>query len=134
VLPIVTFAADRFLYLSMVGVAFVFCSALIEKPRLQPIALAVLLALGALSVRRAADWKSDLTLWQASLRADDKNAFAWACYGTALLRESRLDEAEEALKTALKNRPTVGLAHGVLPLLERLAARHGRNDKMPDRL
>ncbi len=132
--PLITFAADRFLYLPMAGVAFVFCSLLIEKPRLAPMAAAVLIALSLASSRRVTDWRDDLTLWRASLDVDDKNAFAWACYGSALLDQSQFDAAETAFRTALKNKPTQSLAESILPVLEQLSVRRGGNDKIPDRL
>lgn len=114
--PLVTYAADRFLYLPMAGVAIcvsVFLSRL--RPAPQAIWAAVLVgALSILSAKRSADWRDEKALWVSSLRENPQNPFAHACYAQALLREGEMVRAERHLEAALENRPTIPVARSVL--------------------
>lgn len=116
IVSLITFAADRFLYLPMVGLA-VLVSAVFKDRWRQGVALLIILGLGLLSVQRAMDWKDDITLWASSVRANPRNPFALACYGEALYRQGRLEEAERYFDLALQNRPTIGVARSVLSIL-----------------
>ncbi|MCG3205141.1 MAG: hypothetical protein KCHDKBKB_01859 [Elusimicrobia bacterium] len=114
--PLVTFAADRFLYLPMIGVALGF-SLLGKHSTLKWLGCLVLLILAGLTFSRSKDWRSDEMLWLASVQEDPQNAFAWASYAGALQQQGRWGQAQEAYVTALRNRPTVPLARSVLKIL-----------------
>ena len=85
VLPLVTFAADRFMYLPMLGVACVVAAALARFPRLNVSALVVLVVLFCLAVHRTADWRDDKTLWAASVKGRQQKlvcvGFLWRDVG-----------------------------------------------------
>src|SRR5205823_3918239 len=76
-------------------------------------------ALAAIGWRRLPDWRDDKSLWEASVRVDGRNPFAWANLGALVEAEGDRDQAEAYYKRALQNLPNVELAR---PLLVKLIA------------
>lgn len=111
--PRLDLANERFLYLPLVGVAWLVAGLCLEpalKRWAPPVALALaaLLALG--THRRIQDYRTEAALWESSLRADPANARALNNLGTAYALEGRKAEAREAYRRALELRPDYALA------------------------
>ncbi len=124
IVPLVTYAADRFLYLPLVGVAMVVAS-FIQTSRQPKHFFIFLVLLFGLSFIRVQDWRSEETLWRASLREDPQNAFAHACLAQELSRKQEYGEAKKEYLLSLGNRPSVQLARLVMTALVRLYEESG---------
>jgi Flp pilus assembly protein TadD len=103
--PLLSYYADRFALVPSVGLGAavaVVLAALRGRARQAALVVAALVAaidLGA-SARQARAWRSDLTLWEASVAAQPRAALAQSNFGLALLRERRPVEALEHLAAA----------------------------------
>jgi tetratricopeptide (TPR) repeat protein len=106
ILPIRTFFAERFLYVSVVGLAIGAGSLYREFPFTWRALWIWALVLAALTAARVPVWKTDQTLWADAIRQEPSNAFAHACYA-----ESVPDPflAERHYKLALMNHPAAGI-------------------------
>ena len=109
---------DRYLYLPLMGFVMVFLAGAqrLLTPRIGPERPGAMLtvAVGALclplavqSFRYAPAWAGNAQLWNWAVKNDPNSRFPWAQYGTALLREDKLDEAAAALDRANAIRRTV---------------------------
>jgi len=119
-------AADRYAYLASLPwtalAAGVLHRALAAGRAVAAAATALLIALGALTMRQTRVWENTLTLWTHALALDPDNAFARLGLTTALDDRGRADEARvhyEALLAMAERRPDDGntrillsLAHG----------------------
>ena len=113
--PMRVAAADRFLYLSMVGGAIaagqVFQMAISATRRLSQrrmawaTASAALLVLFLLTEKRVAAWHDDLTLWQDTLRHNPHAYMGHYVVGSTLGQNGRHDEARRELERALADCP-----------------------------
>ena len=99
--------ADRFVYLSMLGVAL--ATAWLTSRRWDrltvAVASAILLMLGVLAFRQATVWENRVTLYGhlVAVRPDDPSAHS--VYAGALKRAGRLDEAIEQLEIVMRLMP-----------------------------
>lgn len=139
--PIFQPAADRYLYLPMVGVAIIVAS-LLDRPWwpegsagrrgavVAAMAAVALLAVGC--VRRQAVWHDPVALWEDAFRkAPYSFAAAWGL-GEALLDAGRPAEAERAARTAVKL--SGGEDGGAWATLAVIVAERGRKDEARDHL
>ena len=106
--------ADRFLYLPLVGFAGALAivawgDGSARRRRIVSALGAVVVALcAARSVARNADWKDDLTLWQATVATSPRNAKAHRALGGALAERGAPGDREQAIReveTAIAIRP-----------------------------
>jgi len=114
--------ADRYAYVPLVGV-FIAIAWSLPWARAWPpprgaaiVAAALLVALGALTVARAAVWRSPETLWRSTLAGNPRSRVAHTNYGQWLLRQGKRDEAIAHFREAL----AIDLAHA--PALVSLGA------------
>ncbi len=112
--PSPEFAADRFLGMTLPGIAALAAWAagglaawaaprVRQAPQTLLVAIAVLLALplGWATLGRARVWRSDLALWREATRVSPRNSRAWYQYARLLYAEDSLEAAEDAVHRAL---------------------------------
>ena len=107
-LPRLDAANDRHLYLALAGPAWMVVVALLRMPARRwrlPALVTLAIVLGAATLLRAFDYRSEATLWRASLGADPANARAWTNLGYALRRSGDLERARDAYACALAFEP-----------------------------
>jgi tetratricopeptide (TPR) repeat protein len=73
--------------------------------------VAMVVALGWLTVTRNRDYRSNLAIWSDTVAKRPGSARAWCYYGNALLHLGKVDEAIPRLESALRIRPTYAQAH-----------------------
>ena len=123
--------ANRYMYISMVGLLIIIALAgkeLIAKhPRLKTIAaimgvisLSCLLVLTRMQVRH---WQNSITLFEYALSVTEDNAITENSYGCALFNDDRLSEAEQHFGNALRINPAFDTA---LIHLARIYLKEGR--------
>ena len=103
-LPRLDLANDRHLYLVLPGVALALVVALVSAagPRLAALPVLVLaLALGSATRTRNDDYRSELDLWTATVKASPGKARAWSNLGWARQQASDPDGARRAYACAL---------------------------------
>ena len=123
-IPLVTYAADRFFYMPMIGAA-VATAWIAEKVRFKWILILLLGFFSLMTVVRGRAWQSEIALWASSLRENPQSAFSRACYAQALLMNGRLNEARDQFELSLASRPTINLARMVLQQLVQLSEKTG---------
>jgi tetratricopeptide (TPR) repeat protein len=107
VLPRLDVANDRQLYLALAGLAWVVAVPLTARRDgahdAMRTAVAVLLCvtLAAATVRRNADYATEVTLWTATVRASPGKARAWNNLGWALHTTGRVSDAARAYSRAI---------------------------------
>ncbi|MGQ0645741.1 MAG: tetratricopeptide repeat protein [Elusimicrobiota bacterium] len=131
--PTVTFAAERFLYVPLAGAA-VLAAALWDRAgkgrtaaRAALIGAAVVWA-GA-AAARTGDWKNDVTLWRSAVRADPENLFARACLAEAHQSSGSPDDARREYRTILQGSSPEHLAFAAMNNLARLENQAGRPEE-----
>ena len=110
--------ADRYMYLSMLGLLFIialFSKEIIEKMQhLKPLFIILsafsITAMIIISRIQVGYWQNGLTLFEHTLKVTKDNAIAQCNYGNALFRAGKLDESIEHLKNAIKIVPAYPLA------------------------
>ena len=129
--------ANRYMYLSMLGLLIIIAMAgkelIAKRPRLKTIAaimgvisLSCLLVLTRMQVRH---WRNSLTLFEYTLSVTKDNAVAENSYGCALFNEDRIGEAERHLGNALRINPGFDPAP---PYLARTYMKEGKyNEAIP---
>ena len=141
-IPIANPMAERFLYVPLVGVAILLASTRVVAPRRRQAVLGVLLALlilafGAITLRRVPDWQSQRTLHVAAIQWSPRCARAMTNLGRAYMdltdprhRESamRLSEQEYSRAVAVDRKEhaayfNLGHLHGL-----RAQMAHSRGD------
>lgn len=113
IIPYVELLAEHYLYLPMIGVAFVVAGvvdaiAARAPARRRALALAVLVVAGAAAFRtvvRNRDWHDTLSLWSATAAAVPNCVRARFNLGQAYFERVRLDEAEREWLAAAALRP-----------------------------
>ncbi|MBI3131128.1 MAG: tetratricopeptide repeat protein [Acidobacteria bacterium] len=115
--PRLDLANERHLYLPLAGVALI-VAGLAEEARLRRVLGAACLLLGIGTFVRIGDYRTEIRLWESSLRAAPANARAQNNLGTALALAGRREEAREAFRQALRLRPNYALARENLRGLE----------------
>ena len=139
--PIFQPAADRYLYMPLVGVAIIVAS-LLDRPWwpagsagrrgavVATMAAVALLALGC--VRRQAVWHDPVALWEDTLRKEPTSFSAAWGLGEALLDAGRPAEAERAARLAVKL--SGGHDGGAWATLAVIVAERGRMEEARDHL
>ena len=131
--PIFQPAADRYLYLPMVGVAIIVASALDapwwalrsrERPWALAATLAVVAALAVASIRREAVWHDPVALWQDTLGKEPRSFPAAWGLSEALFDAGKPAEAERAARAAVQL--SGGEDGGALATLAVIVAERGR--------
>lgn len=123
-LPRLDVANDRQLYLGLIGPALLFglLAARLSQTRALYGALLSALVLGALAtatVTRNRDYASEMSLWQATVRASPNKARAWNNLGYAYTLAGRRDDAAAAFERALSLDPDSIKARYNLEALQR---------------
>jgi hypothetical protein len=122
--------ADRYAYLSFIGLFIMVCWGVAEwsqQLRLSPawlpaVSLAVLLALAAVTHRQIRYWQDSYALWSRTLEVTGPNDVAESDLGVMLMNEGRLDEALPHLRKAVALKPLSPINNLNLGILE---AKHG---------
>lgn len=120
-LPRFDLANDRHLYLALIGPALIVAVVVCKLPRRHTavaLALALLLLCGGATWQRNRDYRSELTLWQATLAQSPGKARVWLNYGYALQSDGQRERAGEAYRCALALRPDYEQARFNLLALE----------------
>jgi hypothetical protein len=117
--PMRVFAADRFLYLSMVGGAIAAGTALemaiaaAHRPAQRGMVLggagAILLALLAVTEQRVKVWHDDISLWTDTLRHNRKAYMGHYVLGANLEERGQFEQARRELEAALADCPRESL-------------------------
>ncbi len=113
IIPYVELLAEHYLYLPMIGVAFVIAgvvdaAAAYAPERRRALAFAVLLVATAAASRtivRNRDWHDKLSLWSATAATVPNSTRARFNLGQAYFERGRLDEAEREWLAAASQRP-----------------------------
>ena len=106
--PRLDLANERQLYLASAGLIFAVVAELRPILRLrsvQAMAWGLALGLGLLTVRRNMDYRTEITLWESSLRAEPKNPRALNNLGTAYGLSGQYEKAAQAYREALRLKP-----------------------------
>ncbi|XP_050524202.1 protein O-mannosyl-transferase TMTC2-like isoform X2 [Daktulosphaira vitifoliae] len=107
--------AERVLYMPSIGYCFLFgygYSVLEKKlgPKWLKMSLAIVLTVyGTRTIIRNNDWKDDESLYRSGVHINPPKAYG--NLGSILSSQGRLNEAETALRTALKYRPNMADVH-----------------------
>jgi tetratricopeptide (TPR) repeat protein len=113
---------DRQLYLPGLGLAWLAALALERAGRARPWLLgALLIVLGSLTARRDLDYRSEATLWRASLRTNPRNPRAHTNLGWALGLAGDRAGAAACYRRALALDPDHAQARSNLEALEGVA-------------
>lgn len=110
ILPTNDLFGGRFLYLPMIGLVIAFGPALADgwarHPRVVPVVLLLTtVLLGARSIARAAEWKSDATLFGAEYRLQPDSPRARVLWAGHLLNEGRGSEALPIVEESARRLP-----------------------------
>jgi tetratricopeptide (TPR) repeat protein len=94
-LAFVSVVAERYVYLPSVGAALAIAAVLVFVARrgrrlLWAVSLTVCLLLAVVTVRRNAEWSSDIALWEAEVAAAPENWGAWKWLTAAYMNAGRL--------------------------------------------
>jgi len=105
--------ADRYAYLSMVGVLIIaaWCLAKLPKPVLASAAGVVILANGAAAWAQTHYWKDTVALWQHALDVMPGNYFAHYALANELGSQGKHDEAISHLLESIRLSPNYAEAH-----------------------
>lgn len=129
-LPLVTFVAERFLYMPLAGLS-VAAAAAWDAVRVKLKDAGWILAAGLAGLAAAAFvqtgvWKDDMTLWSAAVEAEPDNSFARACLADALDEARRPAAAAAQYAEALARRPSAAVAFTAYNNLAKLENQRGR--------
>lgn len=135
IVPLTHPLGDRYLYLPLVGFAWLLSEGLwslwsmeskVARGGAAALAAAVALGWGFLTVERHRDWKDELSLWSSSVANEPASYRAHYNLGDALYKAGRLEEAELSYRRSLELKPVFSLGHYSLG---RLLYRTGRKDE-----
>ena len=125
------FAADRYAYLSCLGLALLAGAALtpaVRRPgwRVAAPALAavIFIALGVATWHQTGTWRDSETLWRHAVRVHPQCALCESNLGRVIARPGRFAEAEAHIQRALALRPDRPGAHENLGVVLRAQGRH----------
>ncbi len=126
IVPRLDGANERHLYIAAIGLFFAASVELREwslragagRRVLQAGAAAVLILLGSLTVSRNADYRTEIAMWESSVRADPRNARAFNNLGHAYALAGETGKARRAYQEALFLNPGYDLARRNLAILE----------------
>jgi tetratricopeptide (TPR) repeat protein len=130
--------ADRYMYLPLIGLSILaswggFDLAnrwRVPRQALAAMAIAILLALGAISSRQVETWRDTETLYQRALAVTDNNYLAHTGSGNLLMEEGLLDDAERHFAEAVRIRP--GWPTARMGLADIAAARGNLDEALRD--
>jgi len=123
-IQLITYAADRFMYLPLLGVTSVLAFAIRNHPK-RWIFLFIPLVFFSLSWNRKKVWSSEVSLWTASIKETPQNSFSHSSLGEAYYQQGRIKAAEKEFMLALKNKPTVHMAKVILERLVQITDARG---------
>ena len=114
--------ADRYTYLSQIGLYIVVTWGCLElfsrwpqgRKALIAVALVSIGGLTVVSARQASHWQNSETLWSYTLAHTTDNALAESNLGSALMKKNLLDGAAVHLRRALDIQPNYAEAHNTL--------------------
>lgn len=138
IVPLTHPLADRYLYLPLVGFAWLAAEGLRalgsgESKAARGVALGLsallVVAWGGLTIKRHAEWRDELTLWSSAVANEPTSYRAHYNLGDALDKAGRLAEAEASYRRALELKPVFSLGHYSLG---RLLYRTGRTEEAID--
>lgn len=120
-LPRLDIANDRQLYLAMIGPAFILAATLARLLRRGFIAAALVVSvtLGIATVVRNHDYRSEIALWESTVRDSPAKARVWNNLGYAYRLAGERDAARRAYVKALELDPNHRKAHYNLQSLDR---------------
>jgi len=120
ILPRIDVANDRQLYLALIGPALIVGGVLakLPQPRRLIAITAVALLLGASTLLRNQDYRSEIALWEATVKHSPSKARVWNNLGYARQQAGDFVGAKEAYQRALMLDPVHWKAKNNLDLLE----------------
>lgn len=112
-IPIGTVRAERLLFVPSLGVVLVLALLATRLGRLHRaipvvVGVALLLAYGARTVARNADWRTGETFWRTVVRDNPGSPIAWGLLGDLARDDGHLDEAAAAFRRAIALRDGAG--------------------------
>ncbi len=116
--------ADRYAYLSLIGLFLMICWGLAEWAKHRHVAamwlpsasVVVLLALAVIAHRQVGFWQDEMTLWSHTLQVTNNNFTAEFRVGSALEQKGKTDEARGHFERALAidpSNPDINFAMGI---------------------
>lgn len=132
--PLVTYMAERFLYVPVFGVALIAAwgwEKWFSFSKITSVGAGVFLvaALSSASFLRTKDWRDDLTLWKSATNVDPANAFAWACLGEAESLDGKWDDARRSYESVFAHQPDVAVAFTAANNMAGIANRQNRAEE-----
>lgn len=126
IVPRLDVANERHLYVAGLGLFFAAAVQLrewslrlaVDRRIVRTGAAAVLVVLGVLAVSRNHDYRSEIALWESSVRADPRNARAFNNLGHSYALAGESEKAGRAYREALRLHPGYDLARRNLAILE----------------
>ncbi len=120
ILPRMDVANDRQLYLALIGPALIVGGVLVKIPRPRRVlaVTAVMLLLGVFTLLRNQDYRSEIALWEATVKYSPDKARVWNNLGYARQQVGDIVRAKEAYQRALVLDPASWKAKNNLDLLE----------------
>jgi len=105
--------ADRYAYLSLLGLFIMICWSVVDfaaeghisTPWLAGVSTAALLALTLVAHQQVGYWRDDFTLWSHAVQVTQRNWFAEEYLGSTLLTMGRREDAMAHLRTAAEIYP-----------------------------
>jgi len=125
-IPIRAFAAERYLYFSLIGWAWIVGMAYARYPISRPAIWTLVALYAAASARLIPTWQSEETIWAHSVRQDPLDAFARACYAQSLGLQPA---AEQEYFRVLTTGPSDGIRYAALNNLAYLYHTRGESWK-----
>lgn len=105
------FVHDRYAYLGLAALGLAAGAAVKKAPRLLVPAFALVLALGAVSVRRLPVWRDAEALWKSVVAVDPQESLSYYNLGNLFLAQGRYYEAICYLREQARRNPEKGVAN-----------------------
>ncbi len=120
--------ADHYLYMPMLGPALALAWLLTHKPHrfLYAATAAWLTILGFLSIAEAGHWEDELTLWEHTLKVNERSFAGHVAYANALTRRGYDNEAAPHYKRSMEINPAYAQAYDAYAML---LIRYGRTEE-----
>ena len=111
IIPISIVMADRYLYLPIIGIAFLLANLFFNQEKKKvPLFIyifvsVIIVTLIGLTVQRNKVWHDSISLWQDSLKKDSKNSKAWDMLGVAFYNKKEYINAKNSFIKAKSLNP-----------------------------